>query len=76
MTLFLKGQFKKGGWSRVKLKFTVKTSSANPTKTVVTARDFQIIIDEPKDLGGTDDGPNPVEYVLCQWPFENTHFWP
>jgi uncharacterized OsmC-like protein len=48
----------------VKLKFTVKTSSANPTKTVVTARDFQIIIDEPKDLGGTDDGPNPVEYVL------------
>lgn len=48
----------------MKLKFAVKASSANPTKTVVTARNFQIIIDEPKDLGGTDDGANPVEYVL------------
>src|SRR5699024_4199167 len=24
----------------------------------------QLIIDEPKQLGGTDQGPNPVEYVL------------
>ncbi|NLJ24202.1 MAG: OsmC family protein [Firmicutes bacterium] len=48
----------------MKLKFAAKASSANPTKTVVTARNFQIIIDEPKDLGGTDDGANPVEYVL------------
>src|SRR5699024_11986052 len=24
----------------------------------------QVIIDEPKKLGGTDQGPNPVEYVL------------
>ncbi|HEX6595058.1 MAG TPA: OsmC family protein [Bacillota bacterium] len=24
----------------------------------------QVIIDEPKQLGGTDQGPNPVEYVL------------
>lgn len=27
--------------------------------------DKQIVIDEPKNLGGTDKGPNPVEYVLA-----------
>ena len=29
------------------------------------ARNFKIVVDEPKNLGGTDDGPNPVEYVLA-----------
>ena len=29
------------------------------------ARGFKIILDEPKDLGGTDVGMNPVEAVLC-----------
>ncbi len=48
----------------MKLKFAVQASSENPTKTVVKARDFQIVIDEPKNMGGTDHGPNPVEYVL------------
>lgn len=43
----------------------VKAHSENPTKTVVKARNFQITIDEPQDLGGTDSGPNPVEYVLA-----------
>jgi uncharacterized OsmC-like protein len=34
-------------------------------KTSISARDFTpFIVDEPKYLGGTDDGPNPVEYVL------------
>lgn len=27
-------------------------------------RDFTVISDEPAELGGTDKGPNPVEYVL------------
>lgn len=31
---------------------------------IATSRDFQITIDEPKDLGGTDTGMNPVELVL------------
>jgi len=44
--------------------YRVKASSANPTKTVVTARSFQIIVDEPKSIGGTDEGATPVEYVL------------
>lgn len=44
--------------------FKVTASSENPTKTVVRARNFEMIIDEPKNLKGTDEGPNPVEYVL------------
>lgn len=31
----------------------------------VKSRDFEITIDEPKDMGGTDTGMNPVELVLC-----------
>jgi len=30
----------------------------------IKARDFEFISDEPKSLGGEDEGPNPVEYVL------------
>lgn len=47
-----------------KAKFSVKATSENPTKTVVRARNFEMIIDEPRNLKGTDAGPNPVEYVL------------
>ncbi|MDO5665775.1 MAG: OsmC family protein [Bacteroidia bacterium] len=47
------------------LTFRVKAHSENPTKTVVKARTFQMIIDEPTDLGGTNEGANPVEYVLA-----------
>lgn len=28
-------------------------------------RGKKVIIDEPEELGGTDNGPNPVEYVLA-----------
>ncbi|MEH7180511.1 OsmC family protein [Neobacillus vireti] len=35
-------------------------------KTSISIRDFsKLIVDEPKSLGGTDEGPNPVEYVLA-----------
>lgn len=44
--------------------FKVTAESENPTKTVVRAGNFEMIIDEPKNLNGTDQGPNPVEYVL------------
>lgn len=47
------------------LKFRVKAHSVNPTKTVVKARGFELIVDEPADLGGTNDGANPVEYLLA-----------
>lgn len=35
-------------------------------KTSISIRDFEpFIVDEPKSLGGTNEGPNPVEYVLA-----------
>lgn len=46
------------------IKFSVKAKSENPTKTVVETRGFKFFVDEPQNLGGTNDGPNPVEYVL------------
>ena len=30
-----------------------------------TSRNFKVIMDEPKTLGGTDTGMNPVEALLC-----------
>ena len=47
------------------LKFRVLAHSENPTKTVVKARGFEIIIDEPESLGGTNEGANPVEFMLA-----------
>ncbi len=45
--------------------FRAKAHSENPTKTVVRTRTFEMIIDEPTDLGGTNEGASPVEYVLA-----------
>lgn len=41
--------------------------STSSTKTVVEARDFTFTTDEPEALGGTNEGPNPVEYLLGSW---------
>ncbi len=49
------------------LKFRVKAHSENPTKTIVKARGFELVIDEPAELGGTDQGANPVEFVLAAY---------
>ena len=46
------------------LKFTARARSESPAKTIVEARGFKIIIDEPESLGGSDHGANPVEYIL------------
>ncbi len=47
------------------MKFSVSGKCENPTKLVVNAGKFKMIIDEPPNLGGTYEGPNPVEYVLA-----------
>ncbi|MCX7743570.1 MAG: OsmC family protein [Flavobacteriales bacterium] len=47
------------------IRFSVQGKAYNTTKTEVKARRFNIIIDEPKELGGEDDAPNPVEYLLA-----------
>lgn len=33
-------------------------------RTEIQARQFEFVVDEPAKLGGTDTGPNPLEYVL------------
>lgn len=45
--------------------FKVHGESRSGTATVVRARGFEIVIDEPPAFGGEDAGPNPVEYVLA-----------
>ena len=47
--------------------FAVSAESESQTKTTVEARDFEFTVDEPAALGGTNDGPNPVEYLLGAW---------
>ncbi len=46
------------------MQVNIKAKSTNPTQTEVKVRDFKWTIDEPQNLGGTNEGPNPVEYVL------------
>ncbi|WP_090382977.1 OsmC family protein [Natronobacterium texcoconense] len=48
-------------------RFDVSATGESHTKTTVTARDFEFVIDEPPASGGTDDGPTPVEYLLGSW---------
>ena len=45
-------------------RFRIKAESENETKTLVKARKFHLVVDEPPELGGKDEGANPVEYVL------------
>ena len=47
------------------LNVTVIGTSESPTKLAVSVRDFSFVIDEPANFGGTDSGPNPVEYSLA-----------
>jgi uncharacterized OsmC-like protein len=49
------------------IKFRTKAVGMNPTKTKVKARNFEMIVDEPQDLGGTNEGANPVEYLLAAY---------
>jgi len=47
------------------LNFAIQGENENPTKLAVKARKFKFVVDEPAEFGGTDDGPNPVEYLLA-----------
>ncbi|TNE73382.1 OsmC family peroxiredoxin [bacterium] len=44
--------------------FTARSELKDGLLAKINIRDFQLIIDEPNSLGGTDLGPNPVEVVL------------
>jgi len=46
------------------VKVLITGESENPTKINLTAGKFKMVIDEPKYMGGTDDGPSPVQALL------------
>jgi uncharacterized OsmC-like protein len=47
------------------VKFKAHAERENPTKVTVKTKNFTMIVDEPANLGGTDDGATPVDYVLA-----------
>lgn len=49
------------------LTFSVKGRNENATRFVANARHFQLIVDEPEELGGTDQAANPVEFLLAAY---------
>lgn len=46
------------------IKFEVEGISINKARTSTKVRHFNVDVDEPESLGGTDQAPNPVEYIL------------
>lgn len=47
------------------LKFSIQSKSTSPARTEIATRGFKLVVDEPQELGGTNDAPNPVEYILA-----------
>jgi uncharacterized OsmC-like protein len=47
------------------MSFSVKATAETAARTLIQARSFSLIVDEPEALGGTDRGANPVEYLLA-----------
>src|SRR5690625_5241335 len=45
--------------------FTARATAETETRVNVQLRDFTLTIDEPVALGGSDQEPNPVEFVLA-----------
>jgi uncharacterized OsmC-like protein len=46
------------------MKVSVSGESKNPTRIDLTSGKFSMIIDEPTQMGGTDQGPTPVQVLL------------
>ncbi len=55
---------KKKNMSEV-LNFSINGASKTAAKYVGKSRNFTLTIDEPHALGGQDEAPNPVEYLLA-----------
>ena len=46
------------------MKVSITGESQNPTKITLKSGEFSMIIDEPKEMGGTDEGPSPIQVLL------------
>ncbi len=46
------------------LSLSISAKKVSETRLDISARQFKFIADEPEFLGGTDEGPNPLEYLL------------
>ena len=44
--------------------FTATGRSTGALSTAVNARSFDFVVSEPPSFGGTDEGANPIEYLL------------
>ena len=44
--------------------FYITGKSLSGTKLLAKVRDFEVLVDEPNEIGGTNEAPNPVEYLL------------
>ncbi len=49
------------------MNFRAKATAISATKTLVKSRGFEMIVDEPAELGGTNEGANPVEFILAAY---------
>lgn len=47
------------------MKFKINAKSNGGMKTEVKVRNFNIVLDEPKSFGGSDEGATPMEFVLA-----------
>ncbi|QYJ17257.1 hypothetical protein Rxycam_03099 [Rubrobacter xylanophilus DSM 9941] len=50
---------------RAEQTFTAGTRLVEGLRTEAEIRGFELTVDEPRELGGTNTGPNPVELVLA-----------
>lgn len=48
-----------------KIDFNVESTTKSTSQSEIKVRNFNVVVDEPAALGGTDEAPNPVEYILC-----------
>lgn len=48
-------------------RMAVSGESDGDSKFVAHARDHELVMDDPEEMGGDDEGATPVEYLLAAW---------